>query len=256
MKKLTCSLFLLALAPLGSLSAAVVTFDGLAYEDVLNDLPNWSTSESNSTAKLIAWAEPVAGNMAGAFGGAYAEAVNNSASVRMDSTIYSSITSVSMDIMLKESTSLAPGRDTFGIGVESVAGASLVDIVFSPAITVNGIARWEVGYSVGGGDISYTGFVLNEDAWYDIGIDFSGSSFTLTFANSLGSINVPGTIAGFDGATNGLGDLVFNWDKNPATPYGDNYMLFDNVNVTAAVPEPSAALLTGLGALVLLRRRR
>ncbi len=87
-------------------------------------------------------------------------------------------------------------------------------------------------------------------------LTFSGSSFNLTFANSLGSINVPGTVAGFDGATNGLGDLVFNWDKNPATPYGDNYMLFDNVNVTTAVPEPSAALLTGLATLVLFRRRR
>jgi len=256
MKKLRCSLFLLALAPLGSLSAAIVTFDGLAFEDQLNDLPNWSTSEPNTPTKLIAWAEPVAGNMAGALGGAYAEAVSNSASVRMDSTIYSSITSVTMDIMLKESTIDAPGRDTFGVGIESAAGVSLVDIVFSPAITVGGIARWEVGYSVAGGNISYTGFVLNEDAWYDVGIELNGSSFNLTFANSLGSINVPGTLTGFDGATNGLGDVVFNWDKSPAAPYGDNYMLFDNVNVVAAVPEPSAALLTGLGALALLRRRR
>ena len=256
MKKLTCSLFLLALAPLGSLSAAVVTFDGLAYEDLVTDLPNWSTSETNSTSHLIAWGEPVANNMAGAFGGAYAEGNNNSVSLRMDSTLYSSYTSVTMDIMLKESTSLAPGRDTFGVGIESVAGASLGGIVFSPAITVNGIARWEVGYSVAGGNITYTGFVLNEDAWYDIGIDFSGSSFNLTFANSLGSINVPGTVAGFDGAANGLGDVVFNWDKAPATAFGDNYMIFDNVNVTTAVPEPSAALLTGIGALALLRRRR
>lgn len=256
MKKSICSLFLLALAPLGSLSAAVVTFDGLAFEDRLNDLPNWSTSENNSVNAPIAWAEPVGNNMAGAFGGAYAEAINNSASVRMDSTIYSSITSVTMDIMLKESTALAPGRDTFGVGIESAVGVSLVDIVFSPAITVGGIARWEVGYSVAGGNITYTGFVLNEDAWYDIGIELDGSSFNLTFANSLGSINVPGTLTGFDGATNGLGDVVFSWDKNPATPYGDNYMLFDNVNATAVVPEPSSALLAGIGALALLRRRR
>lgn len=256
MKKSICSLFLLALAPFGSLSAAVVTFDGLAYEDLVTDLPNWSTSESNTPTKLIAWAEPVANNMAGAFGGAYAEAVNNSVSLRMDSTIYSSITSVTMDIMLKDSTIDAPGRDTFGVGIESASGVSLVDIVFSPAITVSGIARWEVGYSVGGGNITYTGFVLNEDAWYDVGIDFNGSSFNLTFANSVGSINVPGTVAGFDGAANGLGDVVFNWDKSPTAPFGDNYMLFDNVNVVAAVPEPAAALLTGLGALVLLRRRR
>src|SRR5687768_15040132 len=113
MKKLKHSLLLLALAPLGSLSAAVVTFDGLTYEQPLNALPGWTSSEANPSVAPLAWAEPVAGNMAGAIGGAYAEGVNTSVSVTMDSTIFSSITSVTMDIMLRESTALAPGRDTF-----------------------------------------------------------------------------------------------------------------------------------------------
>lgn len=254
MKPLTHSLVLLALTPL-SLSAAVTTFSGLSYEQTLNSLPGWTTSEVNSSAAPLAWAEPVGGNMAGAVGGAYAEAVNTKFTATMASSVYSPTATVNLDVMLRNSTSGAPGRDTFTVGVAnaSTPGASLFDIVFSPAVSVGGIAKWEVGYGINGGAVTYTGFVINEDSWYDISLAVTGSSFSFTFGNTVSSNTSTGTIAGFNSATAGLGDLSFGWQKASATPYGDNYMLFDNVE---SIPEPSAAVLGSLASLLLLRRRR
>lgn len=252
MKLLKYSLALLPFTSM-SLSAAVITFDGLSFEQPIQVLSGWSTSEANPSSAPLAWAEPIAGNMAAAIGGAYSEAVNPSFSATLSSSIYSSVASVSLDVMLRTSTPSASGRDTFTVGLASATGGALLDIVFSPSVTVDGVATWEVGYGVSGGDINYTGFVFNEDAWYDVSMGLNGSNFTLTFANTVDSITSTGTIAGFDGETDGIGNVSFGWKKASTTPYGDNYMLFDNV---AVIPEPSAALLGGLASLMLLRRRR
>lgn len=253
MKALHYSLTLLALTPL-SLSAAITTFSGFTFEQPLTTASGWSSSELNSTAAPLAWAEPVAGNMAGAVGGAYAEAVATSFSATLASSVYSSIATINLDVMLKNSTSGAPGRDTFTVGVSraTAPGTSLFDIVFSPAVSVGGVAKWEVGYGVNG-SVNYTGFVLNEDAWYDVSLGFNGSSFSFTFGNTVSSITSTGNIPGFDGATAGLGNLSFGWQKSNTAAYGDNYMLFDNVE---AIPEPSAAILGGVASLLLFRRRR
>ncbi len=258
MKKLKYSSLLLALCPLGNLSASVtvVTFSELSFEDPLTTLPGWTGSEANPAGATYAWAEPVAGNMAGAIGGAYAEAVNPSASVTMASSVFSSVASVELDVLLVNSSPSFPGRDTFSITVADGSGADLVTVVFEPTVTVADIARWEVGYSIEGGATTYTGLVLNENAWYDIALEFAGSGFTFTFGNTVDSVSLPGAIAGFDGLTDGIGNLSFTWTKAPSTPYGDNYMLFDNITVTV-VPEPStASLLSGLASLMLLRRRQ
>jgi hypothetical protein len=252
MKLLKHSLALLALTPL-SLSAAVTTFDSLSYEQPLDLLPGWNPSELNPASAPLAWAEPVAGNMAGAVGGAYAEAVNTRFTTSMSSSFYSSVGTLNLDVMLRTSTAAAPGRDSFSVGVATVGGASLIDIVFSPAVSVEGVDTWEVGYGISGGSVTYTGFVMNEDAWYDVILGFNGSNFSLTFGNTVDSVTTSGTIPGFNGETSGFGNVSFGWQKASSTPYGDNYMLFDNVEI---IPEPSAALLGGIASLLLFRRRR
>ncbi|MEN9975089.1 MAG: hypothetical protein RLZZ282_1095 [Verrucomicrobiota bacterium] len=66
-----------------------------------------------------------------------------------------------------------------------------------------------------------------------------------------------------DGVTNGINDYTFTRDAtlngftNTASQLivgGANGLIFDNI--TVSVPEPSAALLGGLGLLALMRRRR
>jgi len=252
MKRLTHPLLLLTagLLPMGTAQAAVTTFDGLTYETPLTTLPGWSASEVNNTSHLIAWAE----NNTGAFGGAYAPGNATPVTLTMASSIFSSVAGVSMDIALYGSSASDPGRDTFSIGVTDCSGAALITIVFAPVVFVGGEARWEVGYSVGTGTVSYTGRTFSPGpADYDIDVAFSGSDFVFTYGNSLGVSSVGGTIAGYDGATNGLGDIKFVWTKSPTEAYGDNYMTFDNI---AVVPEPTAAVLCGLAASVFLIRRR
>lgn len=252
MKNLNFQLFLLTLLPLGTLSAATVTFDSLSFETPLSTIPGFTISEPNSAATLIAWAEPVGPtmNMAGALGGAYAEAFNPSVWLTMASSLYSSTSGVSMDIFLKEGTL---DRDTFGIALRNGSGAPLMTIVLAPTATSGGIAKWEIGYALANGPVTYTGIALNEDSWYGVSVNFTGSNFNMAFANTLSTIPFSGTIAGYDGATAGLGNVSLTWTKAAATPFGDNYMIFDNI---AVVPEPSAALLSGLASLLLLRRRR
>ena len=71
--------------------------------------------------------------------------------------------------------------------------------------------------------------------------------------------------AGNDGIYNGPLDFTFTRDAtaNGFTSTtsqlfvgGGNGLVFDNISVTAPIPEPSIALLGGLGVLGLLRRRR
>jgi len=252
MKRLTHPLLLLAagLLPLGTAQAAVTTFDGLAFETPLTSLPGWTASEVNNTSHLIAWAE----NNTGAFGGAYVAGNASPVTLTMASSIFSSVSSVSMDVALYGSSALDPGRDTFSIGLTNGSGAALVTIVFAPAVSVGGEARWEVGYSIGTGAITYTGRTLVPGpADYDIEVVFNGSNFTFMYGNSLSTNSVTGTIAGYNGATDGLGNVKFVWTKSPTEAYGDNYMTFDNITV---VPEPTAAMLCGLAATAFLVRRR
>ena len=102
--------------------------------------------------------------------------------------------------------------------------------------------------------ITFTGRTFAEGpADYDIAVAFDSSDYNFTFGNSSVSYSYTGTIAGFDGATDGGGEIDFVWTKAPATAYGSNYMTFDNITV---VPEPSAAVLSGLAASLLLVRRR
>lgn len=255
MKKLKYSLLCFGLLTVGELSAAVVTFDGLGEGAPLTTLDGWSTSQDNSMSHLIAWGEPKDSNMRGAFGGAYVPGFSTPVTLTMESTVYGASVGMSMEVLLLAGEL---GRDSFEVSLDTVAGGDLVSLVFFPAISgPDGVPVWELGYRIGDATaVTYTTIEVRENSWYNIEAAFTGSEYSLTFGNTLGTTTfASGAIDGFDSATSGLGDLEFSWVKAPGTDveYGDNYILFDNINI---VPEPSVALLSGVASLMLLRRRR
>jgi hypothetical protein len=261
MKMLKYSLFLLA--PLGQLSAAVHTFDGLTPDAALTTAETgWTLSESNAPANgPLAYVGLVSGNTTGALGGEFSDPSVDSASVRltMASSLTSSYATVGFDMLIKDSTNAVPGRDIFGFSVANGSGASIVQLQFLPvAQSLNpagGVAaQWQVAYSVGG-TMTLTDLALAESSLYYVNLSFVGNALNITVGNTLSSSSFNANLGTFDGGVNGIGNLSFDWSKSsPTAAFGDNSIFFDNIAV--AVPEPSALLLSGIASAVLLGRRR
>lgn len=257
MKLLKYSLFLLA--PLGQLSAAVYTFDGLMPDSPLTTVPGITLSEANPSAAPLAYVGILNGSTAGALGGELSAGPTNSATLKLASSFVSTNALVGFDLLIKDSTNLAPARDAFSFTLNDGSGADLVQLRFLPvAQSLNpdgGVAaEWEMSYLVAGGSLTYASIKLTELALYSFDIEFVGSSMSLTVSNTVSFSSFNATIPGFDGATNGFGNLEFGWTKTTPGADADNTMFFDNVSV--AVPEPSAVLLSGLASLLMLKRRR
>ncbi len=84
-------------------------------------------------------------------------------------------------------------------------------------------------------------------------MDWNASTMQATFMFDLGNDGTydPALTFVVDGTTNG-----FTASNSQLFVGGGNGLTFDNISVTSPIPEPSAALLGGLGVLGLLRRRK
>ncbi len=259
MKILKYSLILLA--PTGNLSAAVNTFTGLTPDAPLTTAQaGWTLSEVNSPSTPIAFVGVVAGDTTGALGGEFADIASPSGSAKltMSSSLVSQYATVSLDLLITDSSNSFPTRDIFGFGVASGSGASIVELSFLPVaqtLTPNSdLAQWQLSYLIAGASTTLTSFVINEQVLNSINIVFANNGVAITLSNSSITDSYGGTIIGFDSAVNGVGDLAFNWAKGGAAN-GDNTMYFDNISIEP-VPEPTVILLSGMTSLLLLRRRR
>ena len=112
--------------------------------------------------------------------------------------------------------------------------------------------------------------------WFNMGLTQAGGGISNDLAGYSRSVTIVEGVAGgtFGGAggTNGIGgstgsisydgsaftDNVLVRFRNGGSAGADYRQFYDNIEITSTVgiPEPSAALLGGLGALMLLRRRR
>jgi hypothetical protein len=259
MKLIKYSLFMMA--SVGTLSAAVTDFTGLTPDSLLTDIPGWNLSEANSSSAPIAFVGLVSGNTTGALGGDLGDisSLSGSAKLTLASSISAPSVSVSLDLLIADSSNSLPTRDIFTFGVSSGAGASIVELSFLPLTGSHtpsaDVGQWSLKYTVSGSGPVVTDYVITESMMNSVNILFYGNSVDILMTDDFDTFSVTRSLTGFNTADSSVGALSFGWTKGGAEN-GDNTMYFDNINVSEAVPEPSSMLLAGCASLLLLKRRR
>jgi MYXO-CTERM domain-containing protein len=169
----------------------------------------------------------------------------------IDSTGASSGISVAMF----SATSNGTGAGFGGTGINGPAGADPFD---EANAIVDGI--YANNNAAGIATITFTG--LAASTTYNIsaiggrasaGEDGVITVTTGTSASTTYDLSNTGTVLDFSVTSDASGEIVFDFSRSTGT--GGLSATFNAMSITS-IPEPSAALLGGLGALLLLRRRR
>jgi len=177
--------------------------------------------------------------------------------------------SLSVDLGIIDSYSLHPGtggdtgipaeyyvdRNTFGFSYSDGTNP-LITVNLTPAVQSSNpgetTTQWNITYNFGQGAQTTT-YHLVEGVLTTLSLVFFNEGIGL----KLGNDYYFGTPVGYDPSTTDEGQLTFFSAIGNGADWGDNYMIFDNINQgTVVVPEASTALLGAVGALGLLRRRR
>ncbi len=182
-------------------------------------------------------------------------------------------TTLSLDVLIKDSTDSFPTRDSFAISINGASG-SIFSIILTPrAQAVGGLpdseasALWDMSTNQGGGLLAGTslGWSLAESSIYKLDLSFAYNSPTDTYF-ALSLFDGTTTRLLVDGNSNNLAGLApdtdvtgFGFSYKPTDQVvldnaGDNFLTFDNIRI---VPEPSTLLLSGIAGLgFILRRKR
>ena len=160
-----------------------------------------------------------------------------------------------LNFAVQPSTNDFPGADSFGFTLRNTESASLFSLSLEPNQAFTD--RLEVVWYDAANTRTSTGFDLFYGANYDLTLTFTGSGPDAAFSaiiNGASPLPFNGLIGGSGNATLGSFGAYVSRD-GAATEYGDNYLVFDNLNVQP-VPEPAAPTLALAGLLGLALRRR
>ncbi|WP_193212272.1 PEP-CTERM sorting domain-containing protein [Luteolibacter marinus] len=174
-----------------------------------------------------------------------------------------SMFSVKFQVVDSVSDTSGVGRDTFGFRLENGFGDNLLSIFLTPfdqdpdpdTDTLFNTFSWSTG--AGAATSVLGGFSAQESFAYTLSIAFSLSGANdISFLADVNGSQFSGVLAGL-GAED-ISTMGAFWDINNIADPGSNFLVFDDVTLSAnVIPEPSVALLglAGLGAGLLRRRR-
>lgn len=271
MKKILASIVALTLLHQGHAAVYYADFStGTNFDDPGAGVDGWVQSEpDNSPTSPKTWIAPVTANSyVGLAIGAYydtpagtsltstktglsialVDPFNDTAQV----SLAFGINDVSFDPLLPGFP--YPERNSFSFSVLDTSSVSIASIVFVPASqTVPGTPGVDNAWNVFvNGSNVYSVFA---GGGYTLTVDFlDANQFTVTTTNIANNSSL--TSAAINkalGSGSTIGGLQLGLEQSPETAWGDATMGIANV---AVVPEPSSALLVGVAALGLLRRRR
>lgn len=160
-----------------------------------------------------------------------------------------------MNFAVQASTNDFPGSDVFGFTLRNTESAALFSLALEPNPAFSD--RLEVVWYDGANVRTSTGYDLFYGSNYDLALTITGSGPDAAFSAVInGATPLPfnGLLGGSGGATLGSFGAYVSRDT-AATEYGDNYLVFDNLNIQP-VPEPAVASLALAGLLGLTLRRR
>ena len=268
---------LIALITSVSLSeAATIDFDSSAYaipsDQVTKDasgVDGWEVS-SGGTNSFLGFVVPSPGigtSQALGFGPKWVEPEEASMNIKKDVNfaLTGNTTGVASlgnhatgtftaDIMVHGPTTNHPGSDVFGVSLFGNAGNETVGFTFDAGSPVSGLD----------GDLGDANNIFNiyYNAQYQFKVQFTGTAgnFQTYAASIIDSDGGSHTKYGFLTSTEitSLG-LTYALDDTSAalTTASDGYIIMDNAVFSTTIPEPSTALLSLIGAgLLILRRRR
>jgi hypothetical protein len=268
MKKIIVSIACLGcLSGLGQATVFISNFDSSPYlfNSNLNGLDGWTlTGASLPDVAFISsspFPPPVSGGRAIHFGFQEIDATSAVLSRNFGVGLVGNTlgyTEFQAAFFVVDSIPTFPNRDSFSFTFRGASNENLLTVSLSPTLQTpdpdlapNRVDQfsWTSDYATGNPNIGN----LTEGQWSTINVLFTPSgvndvAFSVKFQNVEFA---SGILAGAAGET--LENYGFVWDPEDPLDVGSNIFIIDDVRM---IPEPTSALLAGLGALGFAFRRR
>lgn len=254
------------LAPLAFGSVYVPNFNGSLIGDPVDGVDGWVQSEpNNDPISPLAWVSDHYGQNAGTIGAYYDTPDPLGSSYYIGRSIGVPLVGSTLQLRfgVQDSTTDFPELNDFYIQVANGTGLNLFSLVFAatsglgnddplaPNDPGTSNSQWDMNWTTGASSDSPFGGIV-EDGSYTMDLSFVQNGldvdFTLLIDGPLNDFTETGTLTGLSAES--FSQLRIGTNMGGGADWGDNFFAF------TAIPEPTSAVLLGLGSLALLRRRR